>query len=663
MKRFLLIFSLFIAQFIIAQKSDPMSAYKAAIKAQQRATGMPLSTDMPFLKENGLPIKDSKVLASIPKTTLNTTQLQTYIQKTIAVVTIKVSPKSIQDADEVARVFKTNYPSENYFSNGAKILWLSGANESALVLMGRAVQLDMSDAENLNNYAVILIQHGGGNLAIPILQNLNARFPGNSTILNNIGQAWFSIGEFTHASQYLDSAIKIFPIHSMANYTKAIIEEANGNKQAAIQNMKASIKAAYSDDKADRIEEMGGKLSSDDISWNLPRQKDEMGFGKLVAMRPAFYFSRSDIETLGPKWVAFTEACQSKIEALTKEMAEVQSSPEPNSFSRPSIFAKKAAKKRYLTAKEGEERTDRFFKAIRILNEQFEVIRASLLADMEAVAKQFPPPVGRGESPEEYKAHQDAICTAYKKAGDQLFELNKSLYDQIAPFLTYIKVNITDQTYFAKYSYDSERSYKIEMLRNQIGFLGYLGGISGMTSQMVAQPMCIDCGIIIENGNCTLEPVKTMPLSMVLPDFDSIQCNTHGSFSIGKNGYFWDCNNESIKFDKEIGNLKLKIDYRENWVKQTYSKNYEFIISKSIGSKNLGPLSAEATVGAGAYWVSSDKGVSDVGVIGTVDVTGKVGIGEQTRDIGSIGLEGRSSLMSGPTTVTGSGLLSGTVIR
>jgi tetratricopeptide (TPR) repeat protein len=664
MKRFWIFSLILFTQQVIAQKTDPMAAYKAAIKAQQKATGMPLSTDMPFLQGNSMPTKDPKVLASIPKTTLNASQLQAYIQKTVAGVTKKVSAKSLQDADAVAAIFKTKYPSVNYYSDAAKVLWLVGANEPALVLMGRAALQDPSDAEILNNYAAILTQHSGGQLALPILQNLNARFPGNSTILNNIGQAWFSLGDFSHAGQYLDTAIKIFPMHSMANYTKAIIEESKGNKQAAVQNMKASIKAAYSDDKAKRIEDMDGKLSSDDITWNIPKQRDEMGFGKFVAMRPAFYFSRGDIPTLAPLWMGFIEAVQNKIEALSKEVATLMASPEPPGpeAQRPVMIARKASQLRDLLAQEENERMDRFFKEIGVLNEQFTVIRESLTAEMEAIAKQFPPPAnGTSESREVMERRRQAECAAFRKSGDQLFELNKALNDQISPFLSDLKSIVSDKAYYDKYSFNSDRSYQISLLTSQSQFLGFLGGIStGMTGQMVSQPMCIDCGLIIENGDCDLKPEKIVPHSMNLPDFDSIHCDTHGSFSIGGNGYFWDCNNESIKLDKEIAFLKLKIDYRENWVKQTYSKKFEFVISKSIGSKNMGPLSAEASVGAGAFWESSDKGVSDVGVIGTVDITGKVGVGEHTRDIGSVGLEGRVGINSGPT-VTGSGLLSGFV--
>ena len=265
MKRFLIFSIVLFTQQLIAQKTDPMAAYKAAIRAQQKATGMPLSTDMPFLQGNALPVKNPKVLASIPKTTLNQTQLQTYIQKTVAGVTKKVSAKALKDAETLAEDLKKKCPASNYLSDAAKMLLVIGSNESALVLLGKAVLQDPTNADNLNNYSAALIQHGGGHLALPILQALNARFPGNSTILNNIGQAWFSLGDFFQASQFLDNSLKIFPLQSMTNFTKAIIEESNGNKPGAIKNMMTSIKAAYSDDKYDRIEKMGGKLSSDDI--------------------------------------------------------------------------------------------------------------------------------------------------------------------------------------------------------------------------------------------------------------------------------------------------------------------------------------------------------------------------------------------------------------
>ncbi len=646
MKGFWLFPIVLLTQQAIAQPLDIGAAVQATMEA---AAAMSKSGNLPFLDGDVLPVKDPRVLASIPRNTLSADQLQAYINKTMSGVTKKVSAQALQDADAVAAEYKAKNPTGTYLSDAAQALWLVGANEAALVLMGRAAQQAPDNADNLNNFAAILIQHGGGQLALPILQNLNTRFPGNSTILNNIGQAWFSLGDFDQASKYLNSALKIYPMHSMANYTQAIIEEAAGNTPAAVVHMKASMKEAYSDDKADRLEKMGVKLSSDDISWNIPHPRDEMGFGKFVDMRPAFYFSRGDVETLAPKWVAFSEATVSKIDSLNKQAMALQASPESQASNgpRPGIFAFKAAKKHYLLKWEEDERLGRLFKVMGPLNEQFDVIRASLTADLEAVGKQFPPdPNGQGESYEASLAHQAAICAADRKALDQLFELNKALNDQITPFLADMKSLISDKIYFAKYSYESERDYQIDLLSGQAEFLGLLAGISnGMTGQFVQQPNCIDCGLMVENGMCELEPVKVVPHSMVLPDFDDLHCNIHGSYSIGGNGYFWDCNKESIKLKTDA----VKIDYQENWAKQTYSKKFEVVISTSIGAAQIGPVSAEASVGVGAFWESSDKGPSDLGIIGKADVTAKVGIGPLSRDIGSVGAEVRGGINSGPT--------------
>jgi tetratricopeptide (TPR) repeat protein len=644
MKTFWLLAIVLLTQQTNAQ---PVDEKAAALEAKRAAAAMRMSGNLPFLRGDAPPVKTPGVVASIAKSPLGAEQLQVYIKKTVAGVSKKVSAQALNDADAFAADYKAKSPTGAYLSDAALALWLVGANEAALVLMGRAAQQDPDNADNVNNFAAILVQHGGGQLALPILQNLNTRFPGNSTILNNIGQAWYSLGDSAQASKYLNSAMKIYPMHSMANYTQAIIEQAAGNTPAAVVHMKASMKEAYSDDKADRLEKMGVKLSSDDISWNIPRPRDEMGFGKFVAMRPAFYFSRGDVETLAPQWVAFMEATQSKINSLTQQAMALQASPKPQSGPtgpRPGIFAFKAAKKRYLLAKEEDERLGRFSKVMWTLNDKFDVIRASLTADLEAVAKQFPHP--DKESPEVFRAYQAATCASDRKALDQLFELNKALNDQSTPFLADMKSLISDKIYFAKYSYESERNYQLDMLSSQAEFLGLLAGISnGMTGQVVSQPKCIDCGLMIENGMCELEPVKVVPHSWVLPDFDDLHCNIHGSYAIGGNGYFWDCNKESIKLKTDA----VKIDYRENWAKQTYNMKFEVIASTSIGAVQLGPLSAEASVGGGVFVESSDKGLSDLGLVGKADVTAKVGIGPLSRDIGSVGAEVRNGINSGPT--------------
>ena len=67
--------------------------------------------------------------------------------------------------------------------------------EKALFIMGKVCIDDVTDADNLNNYAAFLVMTGGEQAAIPILEYLDEKYPDNSTIKNNLGQAWFGLGD------------------------------------------------------------------------------------------------------------------------------------------------------------------------------------------------------------------------------------------------------------------------------------------------------------------------------------------------------------------------------------------------------------------------------------------------------------------------------------
>ncbi|HYE56416.1 MAG TPA: tetratricopeptide repeat protein [Chitinophagaceae bacterium] len=93
-------------------------------------------------------------------------------------------------------------------------LWLKGKTDMAVYLMGKATAADPYNTDNVNNYASFLTMTSAEEAALPLLQKLNRQFPRNSTILNNIGQAWFGLGDLDKAMKYLDSAVLMFAMHS-----------------------------------------------------------------------------------------------------------------------------------------------------------------------------------------------------------------------------------------------------------------------------------------------------------------------------------------------------------------------------------------------------------------------------------------------------------------
>lgn len=139
--------------------------------------------------------------------------------------------------------------------------------------MGKACVSDMSNSNNLNNYAAFLTMAGGEHAALPILQKLNLQYPGNSTILNNIGQAWYGLGEMNNANQYLDSAMHFYGNHSQANQTKSEIQKSEGKTQESIESLKRSIKENYTPEKEVQLENLVVNLNTRISSGNIRDQR------------------------------------------------------------------------------------------------------------------------------------------------------------------------------------------------------------------------------------------------------------------------------------------------------------------------------------------------------------------------------------------------------
>jgi tetratricopeptide (TPR) repeat protein len=115
----------------------------------------------------------------------------------------------------------------------------------AIWMLGKACMDDMSETDNLSNYASLLTMLGGEHLAIPILQNLVQKFPKNTTLLNNLGQAWFGLGELTEAEKYLDQAMHGYALHPQANLTQCKDLLSQGRNQEAIECTKRAIQENY----------------------------------------------------------------------------------------------------------------------------------------------------------------------------------------------------------------------------------------------------------------------------------------------------------------------------------------------------------------------------------------------------------------------------------
>lgn len=239
--------------------------------------------------ESGVPKRDAIRINMLPKKVLNNAELFLFIKNVQASVEKIIPVAERAEALNIYNETKAQYKTPSIIANAGTGLWLSGHWEKALFLMGKTCIDDMNNADNLNNYAAFLIMTGGEQAAIPILEYLNSRYSNNSTILNNIGQAWFGLGDMDNAKKYLNATIELYPNHSMANSTMANISLAGPNPDTprAVNFLKASLKGGYDPEKEVKLEQLGYSIKYADLpAFNYPMKPDPFGLIPLLNSWP-----------------------------------------------------------------------------------------------------------------------------------------------------------------------------------------------------------------------------------------------------------------------------------------------------------------------------------------------------------------------------------------
>jgi tetratricopeptide (TPR) repeat protein len=240
-----------------------------------------------------VPKKDLARINGLPKKILSEAELFSFIKIVHAGVEKLVPASERTEALNIYNETRTEYKTTEIVANAANGCWMLGHWEKALIIMGKVCMDDITDADNLNNYASFLISTGGEQAAIPILEYLNSKYPENSTIINNLGQAWFGLGDIEKAKKYLSDATAIYPNHSMANNTLSQIAQSEGDNEKAISFLKASIKENYDAEKEGQLERLGGKLKYADMpEFNYPMQRDPFGIQAIIQSYPENFPSR-----------------------------------------------------------------------------------------------------------------------------------------------------------------------------------------------------------------------------------------------------------------------------------------------------------------------------------------------------------------------------------
>ena len=188
-----------------------------------------------------LPGKDTKALAKLPKEILSTAELKTY-----ATYLYKKLALAFHTGYNTPLVNTVAYTA-NTITNSSVLAAEAGYIDQAVLLSLKAIEKNPGNPIMLSNAGAIFKDAGLQIAAIVVLEAANRFEPDNSTIENNLGQAYLALGERDKAAQYLQQAIKKTSYHPLANSSLAVINYAKGNKQAALECVENSLRGAFTD--------------------------------------------------------------------------------------------------------------------------------------------------------------------------------------------------------------------------------------------------------------------------------------------------------------------------------------------------------------------------------------------------------------------------------
>jgi hypothetical protein len=237
------------------------------------------------------------------------------------------------------------------------------------------------------------------------------------------------------------------------------------------------------------------------------------------------------------------------------------------------------------------------------------------------------------------------FCPKYKEASNKFLKaFNTETENLFMQRLAIVKPFLNDMAYYNMYTNWPEM-FEVIKLEAKTSWLGTLHADAPTNFESITDFVCKKEEVEKKEGK--------------LAEFDDVACKYHSEMSLGAFKMKSDCSRMTTELDAKFVKLKLK----QNMDKETFGEQFMNCTvtvkgEVGIGDKvKLGPLEAGAKAEAGVEIEIDRTGITDVSII--AGVKGGIGIknDEGKVKIGGAGAEARISLISGKSSVKGTGML------
>ena len=209
-----------------------------------------------------LPARNSKLLATIPSKTFTRAEAVAYVS---SLQNKLVQQKGNAAEIKTAQAGMKKYPASMH--HGLALLFFTKKQEvPALYILCSVIKANPSNTLAMSNLAAILNHAGFPHKSIPVSKHVLPQAPQSAIVNNNLGQAYFQLGDIDNAIRFLSATTRLEPFHVEANATLGYINEARGNSAAAASHYNNSLKGGYNKAAAEGIKR---SRPADDLSDRL----------------------------------------------------------------------------------------------------------------------------------------------------------------------------------------------------------------------------------------------------------------------------------------------------------------------------------------------------------------------------------------------------------
>ena len=186
-----------------------------------------------------------------------------YIQQLYTAISNAIKPDEKRKADEYLKNKKLTQSKD--ISNTALGAWLQNAPRASLYLYSKAVITNPSDVLAANNFSAFLMMGGLPEKSIPILEYWNKQKPGEATILSNLGNAYYRLGDVDKAMKYLQQCVQRDTLNATANKILCLLYLKKGDTKKAEEHGTKSITTSHDEQVISILQQLNKQVKPGEI--------------------------------------------------------------------------------------------------------------------------------------------------------------------------------------------------------------------------------------------------------------------------------------------------------------------------------------------------------------------------------------------------------------